>query len=629
VVSCHRYALICLLLACAPAAKPVDRFIELYFQKHGITPPEPVSDRVFVRRVYLDLWGLLPTPEQLTESGQEKRELLIDRLLANRRNYSEHWISFWNDLLRNDEGVVYHGSRQSITAWLLKALEDNLPYDQFVSALVNPVQKSDPAGFLIGVNWRGDVSASQIPAMQAAQNSAQVFLGVNLKCNSCHDSFISRWKLKDAYGLASLFSEQPLDIYRCDVKTGEKSVPQFLYPELGAVPADAAMGERRAAAARLFTTPENRRFARTFVNRVWRRLFGRGLVATLDDMDRPAWDPDLLDWLAADFIDHHYDIQFLLKRIMTSRAYQLPAVATPSKSGDYVFRGPLLRRMTAEQFVDAISSVTGEWRVLQPRQAGAGTYSRDWRLKSSPLTRALGRPIRDQVFTDRNTEATTLQALEVVNGETMARLLRRGAKRMLGELKPSPTPLFDSGVVSSNPATVDIDASGGKKLWLLLEDADSYDPTRVIAGWSPVGQAFLPVQQTIHFKGRAPQPALVQPVPSQTIIDLEGKGYTRLQALVGIDEKCLASDISPRVRFFIFSEEPDRDLLVRVAGDPPVPAQRAKFTLEGLYRYALARSPSPQERRIAQEFLASKPASDGLEDLLWSIFLSPEFQYIQ
>jgi hypothetical protein len=236
--------------------------------------PAPVSDAVFARRAYMDLWGFVPAPVQLDEfladRRPEKRRLLVEHLLANRRNYSEHWVSFWNDLLRNDEGVIYHGDRQTITKWLLQALEDNMPYDRFVSALLNPPAPDGPAGFLIGVNWRGDVSASQTPPLQAAQNSAQVFLGINLKCNSCHDSFISKWKLKDAYGMASFFSDTALEIYRCDVKTGEKSAPKFLFPNMGSVDPEASLAERRAAVARFVTAPENTRFPRTFVNRVWR-----------------------------------------------------------------------------------------------------------------------------------------------------------------------------------------------------------------------------------------------------------------------------------------------------------------------------------------------------------------------
>ena len=118
---------------------------------HGIPQPKPVNDSAFARRVYLDIQGLLPAPDELAsflnDSGTDKREKLVSRLLADKRKYSEHWISFWNDLLRNDEGVSYYSetaSRKSITPWLLKSLEENLPYDQFVRKLLNPVEPADP-----------------------------------------------------------------------------------------------------------------------------------------------------------------------------------------------------------------------------------------------------------------------------------------------------------------------------------------------------------------------------------------------------------------------------------------------------------------------------------------------------
>src|SRR5262249_3084789 len=152
--------------------------------------------------------------------------------------------------------------------------------------------------------------------------------------------------------------------------------------------------------------------------------------------------------------DHHYDIQFLLERIMTSDAYQLPSVPRPEHaSAGYVFRGPYPRRMTAEQFGDAAASITGEWRILRSSKPEPGIFAREWRFKSSPLTRVLGRPIRDQVYTERNTEATMLQALEVMNGATLSNTLHRGSKRMLGELPNPAENLFDSGV--SGPGAVD------------------------------------------------------------------------------------------------------------------------------------------------------------------------------
>ena len=173
-----------------------------------------MSDAVFARRVYLDIWGLLPSPAELRafvdDRSPAKRAALVQRLLGDSDLYAEHWMSFWNDLLRNEDGVSYFsdaagGARRSITPWLLPALQTNLPYDRFVSELLNPAPQTGPEGFLIGVNWRGETSAAVQPWMQASQNTAQLFLGINLKCNSCHDSFVNRWKLKDAYGLASYF----------------------------------------------------------------------------------------------------------------------------------------------------------------------------------------------------------------------------------------------------------------------------------------------------------------------------------------------------------------------------------------------------------------------------------------
>ncbi|HEU0005648.1 MAG TPA: DUF1549 domain-containing protein [Terriglobia bacterium] len=634
---------------------PIDRFTAAYLKKHGLSFSPVVPDALFVRRAYLDVWGLLPTPAQLTrflsDTQPGKRERLVDSLLSDRENYSEHWISFWNDLLRNDEGVVYHGERQTITTWLLKALEDNLPYNQFVTALLNPEKPGDPRGYLIGVNWRGDVSASQIPPVQAAQNSAQVFMGVNLKCASCHDSFINHWKLRDSYGLASFFSENELELVRCDVKLGETSQAKFLYPELGGIETTAPLATRRAAVARLMTLPENGRLTRTLVNRYWKKLIGRGLVEPVDDMDQQPWNEDLLDWLASDFADHGYDLKHLLRRILTSQTYQSPAVHSSTKEEkDYVFRGPLPRRMTAEQVMDVVSSVTGEWRVLEPKQGDTGSYSREWRLKSSPLTRALGRPIRDQVFTTRNEEASTLQALELVNGEDLTYLLHRGAKRMLKELTPPPLNRFDSGAVAKGKVDFDIDISGARQLWLLTEDAGSYDRTLVVAGWAdarligPAGEQPLAdlVKETgakpLRIGGELFSKSLVTPVSSNTVINLGGKGFTTFRGSVGVDESCLRSDVNPRVRFFVFAEKPDPRRLVKVGGAEPVPFETRKFAPDALildvYQRLLSRNPTSGEHAVARSFLTGseqgkKISSDGLEDLLWALCLSPEFQFIQ
>ncbi len=637
---------------------PIDAFLDRYWRQMKVAPAAPISDATFARRVYLDLIGLPPTPEEQAAFANDqrpgRRDRLIYELLAGRRRYAEHWMTFWNDLLRNEDGVAYPGeTREWITGWLLQALETNMPYDRMARALLDPSEKDSPRGFLAGINWGGDVSASQSVPMQAAQNSAQVFLGASLKCASCHDSFVSHWRVAETFSLAAFFSAAPLEIARCEVKTGATANPAFLFPELEKLEPAREGITNRARVAALFTSPHNGRFARTLVNRYWRSLFGRGLVEPVDDMDAPAWDADLLDWLAADFADHDYDLQFLLRRILTSRAYQSAASAEsetsvrplPGASAGSTFRGPLTRRLTAEQFTDAVAAITGEWKVYDRQTGKPATYERQWRFRSDPLTRALGRADRGQVITERSSEATTLQALELVNGKSFAQQLRRGAQRLLGQISPSTENIFDSGMVRANTVDVDIDISGAPQLWLAIEDVGSYHPPSVVAGWmdaelsGPQGTiklTDLPMPagssaRMLRIKD-APKPrsALTGRAPWRASFDLKDKNHTRFRATVGVDEASLRSETNARMRFFVFTREPRAGTLARVAAStpaPPPPVLEGDALASRLFRYVLARDPVPEERRKALELMQQGAA--GLEDLLWILFLSPEFQLIR
>ncbi|MBS1873359.1 MAG: DUF1549 domain-containing protein [Acidobacteria bacterium] len=602
----------------------IDRFVDAYFEREGVKPPAPVSDAAFARRVYYDLHGLPPAPSELAafeaDARADKRARLAERLLADRERYAEHWISFWNDLLRNDEGVVYHGERKSITAWLMEALRSNMPYDRMVQGLLNPVSKDDPEGYLIGVTWRGVVSASQSPPMQASQNAAQVFLGMNLKCAACHDSFVNRWKLRDTFGLAAMFSKEPLEMVRCDVPTGKTAEARFPIGNLathGPLPQS-----RRAEAAQWFTQRENGRFARTVVNRYWRLLFGRGIVEPIDDMDAEPWSRDLLDALAWDFAEHDFDLQRLLATIVTSRAYQMP-VAPPAPAGAarYAFRGPSPRRLTAEEFEDTLSAVSGDWRALTPRSSAAASYAREWRLKSDALSRVLGRPIRDQVYTERATAPSTLQSLEMTNGPLLSERLERASKALLGQLPPAPANLFDSKLVRRGATAVDVDVAGAKALWLVTEDVDSYNPEKVIARWTDI--ELTGPGGTVRWDDVAAQ------TPS-TIERTLPKGVTRLRAKAVIDDACQKADISPALRFFVFTAKPEADRLVRVEGAPPVAATpSAEPLVDRLYLHLLARKPAAGERKIAERMVGAPATAAGVEDLLWALMMSPEFQYVR
>ena len=663
-------------------SNPLDRFTSSYLKANGMTEPELVSDRVFARRVYLDVWGLLPAPKELRaflkDRSPRKREKLVETLLGNQRNYAENWISFWNDLLRNDEGVNYHNetaSRKSISNWLLTALENNLPYDQFVYKLLNPTAPTDPAGFLIGVNWRGVVSASQTPAMQAAQNTAQIFLGINLKCNSCHDSFISKWKLKDAYGLAGYFSaEEKLQLFRCDVAQDQYASPAFLYPVLNRTAASGSTIDRRSAAAAIFTDPRNGRLSRTLVNRMWQRLMGRGLVENPDEMDGEPWSPELLDWLASDFVESQYDMKHLLATILSSRTYQMASV--PAKSEipkQYVFRGPEVRRVTAEEFADAIGSVTGEWHVYQepppepdPKKPDPidapfvapkpGVYSREWHVASTSLTRALGRPIRDQVYSVRDNQPTTLQALELVNGEPLTHWLTRGARKMLGELPPEPASIFDRPLPKKAPAAFEIDVSHAQKLWLLVADTGSYSPEKVEAIWAgaelvgrgdkvtplsslkPIDESGLRTSSNpIELAGANGMGVRVK-TPSRVVYDISGQGYSKLRGFIGIENKDVTNDINPTLRFFVFQTEPNMERLTPVVPELPVSSEKAEKSpakiVDRIFWYTLERAPTAEEKSAALAVLADgnqqhkRASADGLADLLWAMFMKPEFQLI-
>jgi hypothetical protein len=525
----------------------------------------------------------------------------------------------------------------------------------------------------VGVNWRGVVSASQTPAMQAAQNTAQIFLGINLKCNSCHDSFISKWKLKDAYSLAGYFStEEKLQLFRCDVAQDLYASPAFLYPVLNRTPASGSVTDRRLAAAAIFTDPRNGRLSRTLVNRLWQRLLGRGLVENPDEMDGEPWSPELLDWLASDFFENHYDMRRLIAMIVSSRTYQMPSVPSQAEMPKkYVFRGPEVRRITAEEFADAIGSVTGEWHVYQepgpepdpkkPVPANApfvppkpGVYTRDWRVASTSLTRALGRPIRDQVYSVRDNQPTTLQALELENGEPLTHWLNRGARKMLGELPPEPASLFDRPLPKKGTAPFEVDISHVRKLWLLVADTGSYSPEKVEALWgaaelvgrdkvtplsslTPIDDSGLRVSSNpIDLPGANGIGVRVK-TPSRVVYDIGGKGYTKLRGLIGIENKDAGNDINPNLRFFIFDTEPNMERLTPVLPDMPVAVDKINKSpdrlVERLFWYALGRAPTLEEKRTAEEVLRDagrkrRASADGLADLLWAILMKPEFQLI-
>jgi hypothetical protein len=476
---------------------PLDRLLDNYLAQDEIPRPPALEDGLFLRRVSFDLIGLPPTPEQLTEflrdTSLDKRAKYIDRLLADREAYAAHWMTMWNDLLRNAySGTGYiDGGRRPITGWLYRSLYQNVPFDQFVRELIAPTLEA--SGFIQGIKWRGNVNASQRREVQFAQSVSQAFLGINMKCASCHDSFIDRWTLAETYGLSAVYSTEPLELHRCDKPLGQLAKAAWIFPELGQIDPLAPQPARLRQLAALMTHPQNGRMSRTIVNRLWDRLMGHGIVHPVDAMHTRPWSEDVLDFLAVYLADHNYDVQQVLHLIATSSAYQSQAIQlTEVPTGDsFVFRGPIAKRLSAEQFLDAIWSMTGTWPAPRPeffkrdgrQQFGQmkdvlatfdSTVERSNRnpeelmnlwgnrpvravfLDLDPLQANLGRPIREQVVSARPSELTTLQAIQLTNGTELTMVVSRAAERLLQQPDLSADRLIEQvyqAALSRNPTS--------------------------------------------------------------------------------------------------------------------------------------------------------------------------------
>ena len=671
---------------------PVDRLLRVYLQQHQLKEARPVEDRVFARRVHLDGVGLPPTPQELdqfaADKRPDKRERLVERLLGDSARFAQHWLSFWNDLLRNDyRGTGYiDGGREQISAWLYAALSTNMPYDRFVAELIHPNAKS--AGFTKGIVWRGTVNASQLPPMQAAQNISQVFMGVNLKCASCHDSFINDWALNDAYALANIYADAPLEVFQCDKPTGRKAPVGFLYPELGSIPAGATKAERTQRLAELMTGRENGRLTRTVVNRFWARLLGRGLIEPVDDMEQVAWNPDLLDWLSEDLAGHGYDLKRTLRWILTSRAYQLPAISLDEqKRPDYVFTGPAVRRLSAEQFRDALGTLTGVWypesaRSVSPVVPGvveAGSpplpTSVRW-IWNDAQAATQARPETLYFHKTFTLDELPASAWAVAAADNSYTLYVNGAKVVSGKEWNAPNlvnlqphlrkglnlvaviavnhtpdnkpPAADAPVKSgeANPAGFVFSARlefGARRAAMTIgSDASWAWSRRKADGWEKPGSTLAEAAPAAELGPVSMGPWQLAEALASTAGMSRAHGDVR-SSLVAADPLAVALGRPNREQVISTRasaattlqalELTNGDTLNQVLKEAArkvlaqAPASSPELATQ-LYRKAIGRPPNARELRAARELLGQPAGQEQVEDLLWSLAMLPEFQLI-
>jgi Protein of unknown function (DUF1549)/Protein of unknown function (DUF1553)/Planctomycete cytochrome C len=665
-------------------AHPVDRIIDAYLTQKKLPRPQPVDDSTFARRLHLDLIGLLPEPEVLAtflaDKSPDKRAKLIALLLHDDVAYAEHWLTFWNDLLRNDYGGTgfITGGRKQISSWLYHALVSNIPFDQFTRELIAPPNE-ESRGYIDGIKWRGDVSAGQTVEIQFAQSVSQTFLGINMKCASCHDSFIDRWKLDEAYGLAAIYSSRPLDIARCDKATGKQAVASWLFPEIGQVNAKAAQPERLKQLAALMTHPQNGRFTRTIANRLWHRLMGHGIVHPVDSMQTEPWNADLLDELSSHLVESGYDLRKTLAFIANSQAYQSKAqvIAKDTEDHGYVYAGPRAKRMTAEQFVDAIWLLTDSAPAKMDAPVFRGKVDAELAKKIAVRgqwiwgdSAAEGRvPPSDETISLRQTlklDADPVTASAVVtcdnsftlyvNGRKVSGAddwtqiaavplhgaLKKGANTIIAIAKnagkgPNAAGFFLDCRIrmpDGKEITLASDATwewtnkvpAGKEGRLGAFEAKDWKPATVVKAlpvWQKVidSQAPALLAQGANANTRMVRASLVKsdflmrtlgrPNRDQ-IVSMRPNDLTTLEAIDLANGQTLADALAKGAKKLATQEWTDSKALVI-----------------GLYRHALSRDPAANELAPAQELLGDKPTEQGIQDLLWAICMMPEFQFVR
>ena len=646
---------------------PIDRLLDNDLAKHKKATPPAISDAMFLRRASLDANGLLPSPADLqafvADSRSDKREKLIDKLLADDIAYADHWLTTWNDLLRNDytgTGFITKG-RTQITTWLYAALRDNKPYDQFVRELIAPSKEA--AGFINGIKWRGEVNASQSLEIQFSQNISQVFLGINMKCASCHDSFIDRWTLSESYNLAAIYSNTPLELNRCDKPTGKMATPKWIFPELGDVDPKAPKAERLQQLSRLMTHPENGRFTRTLVNRIWERLMGRGIVHPVDAMHTQPWNEDLLDYLAVRFSKEGYDLRKFIRFVMTSQAYQSRTVILKSDPGsDYVYAGPIAKRMTAEQLIDSIWQITG----TNPAKPTAQVDRSERKQVSSSEKERVKPPSPFPV-----TAKWIWHAGPIIKKTSLRKTFKLNAAPKTASMMATCDNAFTMKVNGSKVAAsrewtkpvyhdiarylvkgenvIEVDAemfggaagficqltlmTGGKKLVIATDK--SWESRQPKGQWQAAAE-LKPHGATpwgVVFNANAAKGNLSPGLPTRPVraalvqndflmrslgrphrdqvVTTRPRELTTLQAIDLSNGEILASYLSQGAKHLVSQGKPSKSLT------------------DWLYRYALSREPTAGEQIVLSNVAGDSRNPLAVEDLLWMVFMLPEFQIIR
>jgi hypothetical protein len=432
----------------------IDRYLAERWSEAKVSPAEPADDAEFLRRIYLDLAGRIPTIEEartfLDSKSPNRRAEKVEELLASPR-YVAHFTNVWRALLIPEAGNNFQVRLQQGTfeAWLKDQVAKNAGYDQLARGIItSPLSNR---GFPFGGAEPSPLTfylAKEFKPENLAASTARVFLGISAECAQCHNHPFAEWKREQFWGFAAFFSGVKSNRLQDFLLPGQEEATKHEISMPGAdKPVQAkfldgkepdwkATPTSRANLADWMTSPTNPYFARAAVNRIWAYFFGSGLIEPLNEMVGGApttGQPELLDLIAKEFVAHKFDVKFLIRTITATRAYQRSSAGPKATPPEPTFFNRMpLRGLTGEQLFDSVAVATGYRDSGGSDDLISGLLGGGRSGRSEFLTRfALG---------DRAAESQTsiLQALSLMNGKVIADATTLAKSEQLAAVVDSP-----------------------------------------------------------------------------------------------------------------------------------------------------------------------------------------------
>ncbi len=442
------------VFARTPKRNVIDKRVIEQLRRLNLKPSKPSSDSEFIRRVYLDVVGMLPTPQEtkafLADTSETKRDDLIEKLLAQ-PGFVDYWAYRLSDLFLISSKKLRPLALKAYYDWLRGEIEKITPWDQLVRQVVaakGDTLKNGAANFY---------SIHQDPETMA-ENVSQAFMSLSINCAKCHNHPLEKWTNDQYYSFANLFARVRAKGWGGDARSGDGARTLFIadrgdliQPRTGkpqpAAPLDGqaiasdSTEDRREALADWLTSPENPYFTRSIANRVWANFFGRGIVEPVDDLriSNPASNEPLLQAISEHLAKNDYDLKSLMRLILRSETYRRSSTPLPENEGDQKYYSRYYpRRLMAEVLQDAITSVTrvspkyNRITLSDGSTEGTSLYregTRALQLSDSAVTsyflKTFGRNEREITCEcERSNKPSMVQVLHLSNGDTLNNNLR-------------------------------------------------------------------------------------------------------------------------------------------------------------------------------------------------------------